>query len=176
MQSRSNADQEEIFRRWFDQHLGLILKVVRGCAVGSSDQDDLLQDVLLQLWSSIPAFRGESKETTWIYRVAFNTALAWRRGERRRREGQELLLNSDPATLFQASPAGSREQEIVEQLYAAIHQLPKVDISLALMHLNGLTYREMAEVLGISENYIGVRLNRIRKQLAEHLKGAGNGL
>jgi hypothetical protein len=69
-----------------------MLKVVRGCAASPQDQDDLFQDVLLQIWSSIPAFRGEAKETTWIYRVAFNTALAWRRGERRRREGHERFV------------------------------------------------------------------------------------
>ena len=63
------------------------------------------------------------------------------------------------------------EQEIVERLYAAIRQLPKVDASLAFMHLDGLSYQEMAEVLGISENYIGVKLNRIRKHLADQLKG-----
>ena len=68
------------------------------------------------------------------------------------------------------------EKEIVERLYAAIRQLPKVDASLALMHLDGLSYAEMAEVLGISENYIGVKLNRIRKQLADQLKGGGDEL
>ena len=68
------------------------------------------------------------------------------------------------------------EREMVERLYAAIRQLPKVDASLALMHLDGLSYQEMAEVLGISENYIGVKLNRIRKQLADQLKGANDEL
>ena len=68
------------------------------------------------------------------------------------------------------------EQEIVERLYAAIRRLPKVEASLALMHLDGLSYQEMAEVLGISENYIGVKLNRIRKQLADQLKGVTDGL
>jgi RNA polymerase sigma-70 factor (ECF subfamily) len=68
------------------------------------------------------------------------------------------------------------EREIVERLYVAIRQLPKVDASLALMHLDGLSYQEMAEVLGISENYIGVKLNRIRKQLADQLKGANDEL
>jgi DNA-directed RNA polymerase specialized sigma24 family protein len=66
--SMTAAEQEAIFRRWLDVHLGLMLKIVRGCAA-PQDQDDLFQDVLLQLWSSIPAFRGEAKETTWIYRV-----------------------------------------------------------------------------------------------------------
>jgi RNA polymerase sigma-70 factor (ECF subfamily) len=165
-------EQEAIFRRWLKEHLGLMLKVVRGCATAPPDQDDLLQDVLLQIWSSIPSFRGEAKETTWIYRVAFNTALAWRRGERRRRERHETFLKFDTSPQTQPSHVDPLpEQEIVERLYAAIRQLPRVDASLALMHLDGLSYQEMAEVLGISDNYIGVKLNRIRKQLAEQLKG-----
>jgi RNA polymerase sigma-70 factor (ECF subfamily) len=135
--------QETIFRRWLDEHIGLMLKVVRGCAASPPDQDDLLQEVLLQTWSSIPAFRGEAKETTWIYRVAWNTALAWRRGERRRREGHETFIKFSPSPRVQP---------------------------------DGLSYQEMAEVLGISENYIGVKLNRIRKQLADQLKGASNEL
>jgi len=166
-------EQEALFRRWLKEHLGLMLKVVRGCATAPPDQDDLFQDILLQLWSSIPSFRGEAKETTWIYRVAFNTALAWQRGERRRREKQEIFLRLDTSPQVQPSHVDSLpEQEIVERLYAAIRQLPKVDTSLALMHLDGLSYQEMAEVLGISENYVGVKLNRIRKQLADQLKGA----
>jgi RNA polymerase sigma-70 factor (ECF subfamily) len=170
-------EQEAIFRRWLDAHLGLMLKVVRGCAAAPPDQDDLFQEVCLQIWRSIPAFRGEAKETTWIYRVAFNTALAWRRGERRRREGHETFLKFDDSPQSQPSHAETLpEKEIVEHLYAAIRQLPKVDASLALMHLDGLSYAEMAEVLGVSENYIGVKLNRLRNQLAEELKGAGDEL
>ena len=170
-------EQEAIFRRWLNEHLGLMLKVVRGCAAVPQDQDDLFQDVLLQVWSSIPAFRGEAKETTWIYRVAFNTALAWRRGERRRREGHETFLKFDISPQVQPSHLDALpEQEIVAQLYAAIRQLPKVDALLALMHLDGLSYQEMAEVLGISENYIGVKLNRLRKQLADQLKGSDDEL
>jgi RNA polymerase sigma-70 factor (ECF subfamily) len=170
-------EQETIFRRWLAAHLGLILKVVRGCAAAPQDQDDLFQDVCLQVWQSIPAFRGEARETTWIYRVAFNTALAWRRGERRRREGHETFLKFDVSPQTQPGHADVLpEQEIVGQLYAAIRQLPKVDASLALMHLDGLSYLEMAGVLGISENYIGVKLNRVRKQLAEQLKGISDEL
>jgi RNA polymerase sigma-70 factor (ECF subfamily) len=170
-------EQETIFRRWLDEHIGLVLKVVRGCAASPQDQDDLFQDVLLQIWSSIPAFRGEAKETTWIYRVAFNTALAWRRRERRRWEGHDRFLKFGDSPQSQPSHVDSPpEQEIVERLYVAIRQLPRVDASLALMHLDGLSYQEMAQVVGISENYIGVKLNRIRQQLADQLKGAKNEL
>jgi RNA polymerase sigma-70 factor (ECF subfamily) len=170
-------EQEAIFRRWLDEHVGLMLKLVRGCAASPEDQDDLFQDVLLQIWSSIPAFRGEAKETTWIYRVAFNTSLAWRRGERRRRKGHERFVKFGESPQSQPSHvASSPEQEIVERLYAAIRLLPRIDGALALMHLDGLSYQEMAEVVGISENYIGVKLNRIRHQLADQLKGANNEL
>lgn len=166
-------DRESIFRQWLERHVGLILKVVRGCAATPEDQEDLFQDILLQLWSSIPSFRGESKETTWIYRVAFNTALAWRRTERRRNQKHETFIKFDTSSREQASHVDSMvEREIVNQLYAAIRTLPRVDASLALMHLDGVSYQEMADVLGISENYIGVKLNRIRKHLADQIKGA----
>ena len=109
--------------------------------------------------------------------AAFNTAMAWRRGERRRREGHESFARFDLSPQVQPSHAEGRpEQEIVTQLYAAIRELPKVDASLALMQLDGLSYQEMAEVLGISENYIGVKLTRIRKQLADQLKGTTDGI
>ncbi|HEV2456108.1 MAG TPA: RNA polymerase sigma factor [Verrucomicrobiae bacterium] len=176
MDSASNSggtDREAIFRQWLDRHVGLILKIVRGYALSPQDQDDLFQDVLVQLWSSIPSFRGDSKETTWIYRVAFNTALAWQRTERRRRQKHETFIQFDTSSHEHASHVDSLvEREIINQLYAAIRTLPRVDASLALMHLDGISYQEMAEVLGISENYIGVKLNRIRKQLAEQIKGA----
>lgn len=170
-------EQEAIFRRWLSDHLGLMLKVVRACAATPEDQDDLFQEVLVNLWSSIRAFRGEAKETTWIYRVAFNTAMAWRRTEQRRRFKHEAFVKFDVAPQTQPGPDELLpEKEIVERLYAAIRQLPKVEASLALMHLDGLSYQEMADVLGISDNYIGVKLNRIRKQLAEQLKGGNNEL
>jgi RNA polymerase sigma-70 factor, ECF subfamily len=173
----TSHDREAIFRQWFEAHLGVILKVVRGCTAAPQDQDDLLQDILLQLWSSIPSFRRESKETTWIYRVAFNTAMAWRRGERRRREGHESFAQFDLPAPTQSTHADSASShEIIERLYAAIRQLPKADASLALMHLDGLSYSEMAEVSGISENYVGVKLTRIRKQLADLMKGATYGI
>ena len=170
-------EQETIFRRWLNDHLGLMLKLVRAGAATPEDQDDLFQEVLVNVWSSIRAFRGEARETTWIYRVAFNTTMAWRRGEWRRRRGHEKFLKFEVSPQSQPSHLDSLpEREMVERLYAAIRQLPKVDASLALMHLDGLSYQEMAEVLGISENYIGVKLNRIRKQLADQLKGTNDEL
>ena len=167
------VEQEQIFRRWLEAHLGLMWKVVRGSSAAPQDQEDLFQEVLLQLWASIPAFRGTAKETTWIYRVAFNTMLAWGRKERRRRKTTEALHRANilPQVQLPHHEGATPEPEILERLYAAIRALPKLDASLALMHLEGLSYREMTEILGISENHVGVKLTRIRKQLAQELEG-----
>ena len=160
--------QEQLFRRWLADHIGLLWKVVRAFAESLADQEDLLQEVSMQLWRSLPAFRGEARESTWIYRVAFNTALVWQRSEKRRRLKHEafVTLHTEPAH------QSAEDDELIKALYVAIRQLPRVDASLALMLLDGLSYREMADVLGIAENYVGVKLNRVRKQLADLLKGA----
>lgn len=169
------SEQESIFRRWLADHAGLMWKVVRAFAAGPEDQEDLLQEIALQLWMSLPVFRGEAKESTWIYRVAFNTALVWKRDEKRRHAKHEKLFELNPAPEVSAERSTTtRDGELVQELYTAIRQLPKLDASLALMHLDGLSYREMSDVLGITESHVGVKLNRIRKQLAEMLKGAGH--
>jgi RNA polymerase sigma-70 factor (ECF subfamily) len=170
-------EQETLFRRWLAEHAGLMWKVVHAFAISQPDREDLLQEILLQLWSSLPAFRGEAKESTWIYRVAFNTALVWRRREKRRQEKHEAFLKlNDLLDTTPRLPESANDKQLVQLLYTAIRQLPKLDASLALMHLDGLSYHEMSDVLGISENHVGVKLNRIRKQLAEQLKGANHEL
>ncbi len=164
------AEQESRFQQWLQDHRGLILKVVRTNVDNSTDQEDLLQDILVNLWASIPNYRGDSKVTTWIYRVSIQTAMVWHRGERRRQQRQMKLL-SDPARVVQSTTdKQSVDNELIEKVYSLIRQLPKVDSSIALMHLDGLSYQEMSTVLGISENYIGVKLTRIRKQLTEQLR------
>jgi RNA polymerase sigma-70 factor, ECF subfamily len=172
MHSMTNEQQDDVFRHWVSDHIGLVMKVVRGFAAVPEDQDDLFQETLLQLWRSIPAFRAESKETTWIYRVAFNTALAWHRGEHRRRNQIAALLQSEELRMTLTDQTNAlKDDDVVAELYAAIHQLSRIDASLALMHLDGLSYHEIAEVLGISENHVGVKLNRVKKQLAQLMKG-----
>lgn len=167
----TDDDQEALFQQWIKNHLGLMIKVVRSFSDAPDDQDDLLQEVFVNLWSSVPGFRGNSKETTWIYRVSIQTAMVWRRGERRRQKYQSSYMNYI-AVLNQPFAEGQfRDHELIEELYSAIRQLPKVDASIALMHLDGATYYEIAEVLGISENYVGVRLSRIRKELTERMGG-----
>jgi len=166
-------EQEKLFKQWFAEHSGLMFKIVRAYAVSPDDCDDLFQQILLGLWSSIPSFDGKAKETTWIYRVALNTALVWKRGKSRRRKKRRLLtISADEMPKAQQSPAESiSRRQIINRLYAAIRELPKIDGSIIFMHLDGLSYQQMGEILGISENNVGVKLNRAKKRLAKLLEG-----
>lgn len=169
------ADHERRFRQWLGEHTGLLLKVVRSFAEGRADQDDLFQEILLQVWLSMPNFRDDSKPTTWLYRVALNTALAWKRQEKKRRGRQRSMPVVD--AVVQTTPAGDAERngQVVDQLYAAIRALPLAKRALVVLYLDGFTYREISEVVGISESNVGVSLNRIKRELAAAVKEPGNG-
>lgn len=165
-------ERQTIFKKWLGEHQGLIFKVVRAYAGTPEDQDDLFQEILLQLWSSIPGFRGEAKVSTWVYRVALNTALVWKRAEKKRRQRRTRVIDVNEAPDTKQSHTGSvGNRQIVDRLYGAIRELPKVDAGLVLMYLDGLSYSQMADILGISESNVGVKLNRAKKRLAELLKG-----
>ena len=164
------SDHELQFRQWLAEHTGLLLKVVRSFAETPADQDDLFQEILLQVWLSLPNFRSASKPTTWLYRVALNTALAWKRTEKKRWHRQGSPSVPDIAAPTVASAESQRNDAIVDQLYAAIRALPPAKRALVVLYLDGFTYREIADVVGISETNVGVSLNRIKKELAASVK------
>ena len=155
------SEQSRIFDDWLSRHKGLLFKVVHAYAFTSHDREDLFQEVATQLWNSIPRFRAESSATTWLYRVALNTALAWSRKERRQRDRTEAMEEQAPV-LREMSPGKDRR---LGWLYEQIAQLDHVDRSLTLLLLDGHSYREIAETLGISETHVGVKINRIKKHL-----------
>jgi RNA polymerase sigma-70 factor (ECF subfamily) len=160
-------DQAGLFRQWVGQYTGLIARVARAYTAAQADCEDLIQDILLQVWRSLPPFEHKASPSTWIYRVALNTALAWQRKDRQR---QCLRLRFEVAAGAENNCQQDQERERVEQLYAAIRQLPKADAALVVLYLDDLSYREMAKVLGISEDNVGVKLNRARRTLAEIMK------
>src|SRR5690606_7260114 len=97
IQGMRATKQRELFDRWIREHRGLMLKVVRAYAFTADDQEDLLQEIALQLWNSIPNHRGEAAESTWIYRVALYSALGWTRKERKHRSGRTEIEDVQPA-------------------------------------------------------------------------------
>lgn len=153
---------EERFYAWISAHMGVLHRIARAFATGA-DRHDLLQEMLLALWRAAPAFRGESAETTFIYRVAHNCALTWRRGEatRRRRHADYERLRVDEL------PA---ENPLLARLYAAIRTLPSLDRSLLVLALEGQSYSEIATIHGLSESNVGARLTRARTKLTQMME------
>ena len=155
-------EQGYIFNQWIDQHKALIFKIVRAYGNTPMDQDDLFQEISIQVWRSVPAFRNESAVTTWIYRIALNTAISWVTKERKYRKTNDAVdrlpdvLNHHPH---------KPEDEQLTWLYKAIHALDEIDRSLALLLLDGFSYKEMAAILGVTVSNVGVKINRIKKQL-----------
>ncbi|WP_224368823.1 RNA polymerase sigma factor [Hyalangium versicolor] len=159
--------REELFRTWSHEHLGILLKVARAFAPSAADRDELLQDLLSTLWEALPAFRAGSKASTFIYRVAHNRALNWQRGRTRYWRRIQPLEELPDAELPGPPEDDSREQ--LALLYEAIHALAPLDRTLVLLSLDGLPYSEIAEVTGLTENHIGVRLTRARQRLKDTL-------
>ena len=165
-------DQRVLFMTWLEAHGASVVKVARAYTLTHEECQDLAQEILLEAWRSLPSFEGRASVATWFYRVALHTAMNWHRKDKPRRARQLPLLDVSYVSVEGTDGAARVEQrEIVEQLYRAIHQLPKADAALVLLYLDELSYREMAEVLGISESNVGVKLNRAKKALAELMKG-----
>ena len=167
-----DEDQQSLFTNWLAEHGSAVVKVARAYTLTSDDCQDLAQEILLQAWRSVPSFEGKASPATWFYRVALHTAMNWQRKDIPRRTRQQPLLDVQVPAVDESNSAEQVQQrETVEHLYEAIHQLPKADAALVLLYLDQLSYREMAEVLGISESNVGVKLNRAKKALSALMNG-----
>ena len=161
-----DSERDRIFGEWLADHKGILFKVVHAYAFDHADRQDLFQEVVLQVWHSVEAFRGESSVATWLYRVALNTAIAWGRKEDRHRRGKEPFEVVEG--LLITAPSATSDPR-VEWLYQQIAQLKDVDRSVALLMLDGFSYKEIAAIVGITESNVGVKINRIKSALAGKL-------
>lgn len=157
----SEQEQKRILEEWLDRHRGLLFKVVRAYAHTHEDRDDLFQDIVLQVWRSIPNFRGDSAVTTWLYRIALNIAMKWN-GRQRRHEHAHTSIQGMEGIL--KTPQDAPDERLL-WLYREISKLNEVDRSLCLLLLDGISYKEMSGIVGISESNVGVRINRIKQKL-----------
>lgn len=156
----TEKEQQHIFEKWVSQHKGLIFKIVRAYAFVTMDRDDLFQEIIIQVWHSIPSFRHEASVTTWLYRISLNTAIKWTRKERK--HFQTETLDNVQHVLHDS---GIQIDERLAWLYEEIYKFDEIDRSIILLLLEGFSYQEMAGILGITESNVGVKINRIKKQL-----------
>jgi RNA polymerase sigma-70 factor, ECF subfamily len=157
--------QKHIFENWLNQYKALVFKVVQAYAFTSMDKEDLFQEITIQVWHSIPTFRQESSVTTWIYRISLNTAIKWVKKEQRHHQA-ETLENVQHVLQESRIPIDER----LAWLYEEIYKLDEIDRSITLLLLDSFTYKEMADILGITESNVGVKINRIKKCLISKSK------
>lgn len=154
--------EEARFLQLIGAHQGIIHKICRLYRNSPEDREDLFQEIVFQLWKSLPGFNGKSAFSTWLYRIALSTAISTFRKRKPDIRYTEVL--PDKAS----EPDEQDEQR--ERLFEALRQLNDADKALIALYLEGLSYQEIAEISGITESNAGVRLNRIKQKIQQLLK------
>lgn len=154
-------EEEKRFINLINEHQGLIHKICMMYENDAEIRNDLFQEIVLQLWKSFTSFRGESKITTWMYRIALNTAISGFRKQTRKVKTEDLQ-----EVHFNISDHGGDDQEEnLQKLQWAIRQLSEIERAMIMMALEEVPYEDIAETIGISQNNVRVRMNRIREKL-----------
>lgn len=122
---------------------------------------DLLQETFLRAWNNRNNFRGDAKWSTWIYRIAVNTCLSYLRGRK------AVTVELEPSLVSASTEADDRREQELKMLYYCISRLPESDRLIIALALEDKPYDEIAEITGITENYLRVKIHRIKKQLSE---------
>jgi RNA polymerase sigma factor (sigma-70 family) len=150
------------FERLVTEHELLIHKVCRMYACTAADRQDLFQEIVIQLWKSYKKFKGDSKFSTWLYRVAINTSIT---GLRKK---NNLISSYEPATLPQDMPDTSEHaaaEEQLRQMYTAIDQLNEIEKAIVMLYMEDKSYEEMEYILGMSQGSLRVKMSRIKDKL-----------
>lgn len=153
---------EAEFVTLINRHIGMIYKVCNIYCQDPEDRRDLFQEIVLQLWKGYPSFRQQAQFSTWLYRVALNTAIS---NFRKTIKSPRSLSLADAGIDIPDPEALIEGNEKLKSLYKAIEQLSAIEKAIILLHLDGCTYNEIAAIAGISNNNVGVKLNRIKSKL-----------
>ncbi|MFX0198546.1 MAG: RNA polymerase sigma factor [Candidatus Hodarchaeota archaeon] len=163
-----DSNRKRRFLELIEQNQDIVHKICSLYARNADDRKDLSQDIIFQLWKTYQSFRGDSKFTTWMYKVALNTALLTSRRNQCSVRTESLKgHHGDIPTEVTTQEKHGR----IGRLYEAINQLRALDRAIILLFLEQFTYREISEFIGISESNVSVRLVRIKKKLKELLTG-----
>lgn len=150
---------EEAFLELIEKHQQIVHKVCGIYRDTPEDREDLFQEVVFQLWKAYPGYEGKAGPTTWMYRIALNTAMAVYR-----RKVVSIDLEEDLGNKYQRVTAASLSEN-EERLYEALRQLNDAEKAIVSLYLEDYSHKEIGEIIGISENYVGVRMNRIKQKL-----------
>lgn len=146
------------------EHQKIIYKVCNLYMQSHADKDDLFQEITLQAWKAYANFRGDSKFSTWLYRVALNTAITFYRKEKK-----NIVLNVETVPELSENIIDHVEEK-TKAMYSAIGELSKIDKAIVMLYLEDFTYTQISEIIGITPNNIAVKMNRIKIKLKEQTK------
>lgn len=152
---------ETDFLQTVNAHARIIHKVCRLYGKDDEERKDLYQEIVLQLWRAFPSYRHDARASTWMYRVALNTAISLFR--RQSRQGARVELDTE--LLNVAHPGISAEDEQMVHFYIAVEQLSPVEKAIVFLYLDDNSYDGIARITGISNSNVGVKLNRIKGKL-----------
>jgi RNA polymerase sigma-70 factor (ECF subfamily) len=149
------------FLQIVNENQGIIRKVCHLYGRDEAGKEDLYQEIIIQLWKAFGSFRGESKFSTWMYRIALNTAISDLRKQNRRVDLQfpEFIPREE------ADLKDDAKEEQLKQLYASIQKLSEVEKAIVMLYLEDKSYEEMEEILGINNGNLRVKMNRIKDKL-----------
>ncbi|WP_427875546.1 RNA polymerase sigma factor [Flavobacterium sp. MMS24-S5] len=164
-------EKEQEFLNRIESHKGILYKVSKMYMDNSDDQQDLFQEIVCQLWKSYESFRNESQFSTWMYRVAVNTAIVFLRKEKRKVDRYEIASEN---VKDDEGDSHIKESQL-DHLYKAVQKLEKIDKAIIFYQLEGFSHKEIGENLGISEGNARVKLNRAKEKLKEIIKKQGYG-
>ncbi len=154
----NRQEQENQFNQLLEAHRERLYRLCRANAYERASVDDLYQEVLMNIWKSLPKYKGDAQIYTWIYRITINTAITFNTRQIKRKERDQLGIN-------QPNDEGQNVHPQLEELYAIIQQLKADERWIISLFLEDLSYQEIADVVGISINLVGVRLNRIKAKM-----------
>jgi RNA polymerase sigma factor (sigma-70 family) len=164
---------KEQFESLLQQHGGIIRKVAFGYAWNESDRNDLMQDILLQLWRAYPRYSPDRPFSTWMYRIALNVSISHLR--KHTRPGRETVQFDESQHDIVPEQASSPEmEERLTMLREVMMKYPPLDRALLLLYLDDRSYREIASVLGLSETNVATKLSRLKERLRRELTDYAN--
>jgi RNA polymerase sigma-70 factor, ECF subfamily len=157
-----DSRQKDQFLDILEKNIGIIIKIARAYANTIQDKEDLINDITLELWKSFARFKGDSKISTWIYRVALNTSMNYKRNK----EKDKLFFINDlkefESLIWLSEQQDSSHSDI---LYLCIDELNDLNKAIILLYLDGNSHDEISEITGISKTNVGTRIGRIKEQI-----------
>lgn len=158
-------NKNDLFISVIESHKGILYKIANSYCKDSEDRNDLIQEIIIQLWKSFENYNDQYKYSTWIYRIALNAAISFYRKENRRKEIANPI--TDSILNFAEISSTNDTENNINLLQQFISELKELDKALMLLYLEEKNHKEIAEIIGISETNVATKIGRIKTSLKQ---------